>query len=190
MITAEQHQAALTPTILTSKGTYFDFATPAKSQIDVEIIAHALANLCRFTGHCREFYSVAQHAVVVSYLTPSEFAYEGLHHDDAEAFVGDMASPLKKMIPGYKVIEQYIEAEVFRRMGMPAKLPPQVKAADLVALRTEQRDLMHIDGGLWTSLEGVEPAEFLIKPLPPRLAREIYLERHAELLANRATQHG
>lgn len=189
MITSEQHVARITPTILTSQGTYFDFDQPERSEINAEIIAHALSNLCRFTGHCREFYSVAQHAVIVSQLVPPEFAYQALHHDDAEAFTGDMASPLKKLLPSYKEIERRVEAEVFRRMGLPEKLAPEVKHADLVALRTEQRDLMHAKGGLWTSLEGVEPAvHFTIVPLPPMFARVLFLERHAHLLARMA--HG
>lgn len=179
-----RREASITPTILTIHGTYFDFEQPQRSEIDVEMIAHALSNLCRFTGHSRHFYSVAQHAVLVSWLTPPKFAYQGLHHDDAEAFVGDMASPLKKMLPGYKEVEQRVEAEVFRRMGLPAKLAPDVKRADLIALRTEQRDLMNKKGGLWTSLDGIEPAEGLhIEPLPPREAMELFLNRHARLVA-------
>jgi hypothetical protein len=179
-----RRESTITPTILTSQGTYFNFVAPRESEINVTIIAHALSNLCRFTGHCREFYSVAQHAVLVSMIVPPELAYFALHHDDAEAFVGDVASPLKKMLPGYKEIERYVEAEVFRRMSLPATLPPEVKRADLVALRTEQRDLMHKAGGLWTSLDGIEPADIRIAPLSPRAAFELYMDRHTELFMN------
>lgn len=186
-----RREETMTPTILTSQGTYFDFVHPERSEINAEIIAHALSNICRFTGHCQTFYSVAQHAVLVSHLVPPGFAYQALHHDDAEAFVGDMASPLKKMLPGYKEIERRVEAEVFRRMGLPAKLAPEVKRADLIALRTEQRDLMHKNGGLWTSLEGIEPDEGVsISPLPPHWAMRLYLDRHAELVAAMAVPAG
>lgn len=188
-MTPERHEAALTPTILTSQGTYFDFEHPERSEINTLAIAHALANLCRFTGHCLEFYSVAQHAVLVSHLVPPQFAFQALHHDDAEAFIGDMASPLKKLLPTYKDIERRVEAEVFRRQGLPAVLAPEVKHADLVALRTEQRDLMHENGGLWTSLAGIAPACFRITALPPAAARNLYLARHAEL-AGKGAAHG
>jgi hypothetical protein len=182
------------PTILTSQGGYFNFSCPEMSApFSVDVIAHALSNLCRFTGHCREFYSVAQHAVLVSHLVPLEFAYEALHHDDAEAFVGDVASPLKRLIPEYRAIERQVEAEVLSRMGVRGELPPEVKRADLVALRTEQRDLMPAIGGLWTSLAGVEPAPERIVPVGPHEARAMYLRRHRELLAaqcaNQPTSH-
>lgn len=184
-----RREATITPTILTSQGTYFDFEHPERSEINAEIIAHALSNICRFTGHCKRFYSVAQHAVLVSKVVPPEFAYQALHHDDAEAFVGDMASPLKKLLPGYKEIERRVEAEIFRRFGLPEKLAPDVKRADLIMLRTEQRDLMSIKGGLWTSLHGIDPVEeWGIDPLPPAAAKALYLERHAELLAIEATR--
>lgn len=183
---AERHQAAMTTTILTSQGTYFDFEHPERSVINVEIVAHALSHLCRFTGHCLDFYSVAQHAVVVSHLVPPEFAWEGLHHDDGEAFIGDMVSPLKKLIPGFKELERRVDAVVWRHFGLPEVLPPEVKRADLVALRTEQRDLMHQAGGLWTSLHGIDPAPHIkIVPMAPALARQAYLDRHAELLSQR-----
>lgn len=179
-----RREATITPTILTIKGSYFDFEQPARSRIDVEIIAHALSHLCRFTGHCRSFYSVAQHAWLVSQLVPPQFAYQALHHDDAEAFVGDMSSPLKKMLPGYKEIEHRVEQAVFRRMGLPDTLAPEVKRADLVALRTEQRDLMHIEGGQWPSLAGIEPIDgYFIDPVSPEEAKQMYLNRHRTLLA-------
>lgn len=178
----KRRESTITPTILTSQGTYFDLLHPERSEISVDIIAHALSNICRFTGHCKDFYSVAQHAWLVSHLVPPELAYQALHHDDAEAFVGDVASPLKKLIPEYKAIERRIEREVFKRMGLPAELDPAVKLADLRALRTEQRDLMHVDGGLWTSLEGIDPADTLVVPVLPWQARLMFLRRHAELV--------
>ena len=58
-------------------GNYFDLQDPSASRFEVTDIAHALSNICRFTGHTRQFYSVAEHSVLCSYLVPHEDRWEG-----------------------------------------------------------------------------------------------------------------
>lgn len=171
------------PTILTASGHYFDLLRPWQSTICVLDIAHALAHIFRFTGHTRVFYSVAQHSVLVSRIVPREHALAGLLHDAAEAFVGDVSSPLKRLLPEYKVIERRVEAEVLARFNLPQTLPECVKRADLVALRTEQRDLMLgvTTGEGWTRTDGIDPLQRTIEPLLPAAAREQFLARFNEL---------
>src|ERR1019366_6096193 len=60
--------------IRTYTGILFDFEEPEASPICIEDIAHSLSLLCRFAGHCREFYSVAEHSIRVSYVCPEEHA--------------------------------------------------------------------------------------------------------------------
>ena len=171
----------MTPTILTRSGHYFNLLEPHTSRFSLADIAHALAHICRYTGHTRRFYSVAQHSVHVSYLVPPEHALAGLLHDAAEAFIGDVSTPLKHLLPDYKVIEQRIEAAIFARFGLPATLPPCVKQADLVMLATERRDLMPANGDQWAILKDIEPRRKPGTPLTSEQAYEALRDRYSEL---------
>ena len=171
----------MSPTILTAEGTYFDFTDPAGSAFGIWSIAHALSNICRYTGHCAVHYSVAQHSVLVSYQVPAEHALAGLLHDAAEAFIGDVAKPLKRLLPDYQALEARVEAAVFARFGLPPELPACVKHADLVLLLTEKRDLMPACANREWNLQGVQPMERRIRPWVPEQARTAFLQRFEEL---------
>lgn len=59
---------SMSSAILTATGKWFDVLNPDPALIDLADIACALSKLCRFGGHCREFYSVAEHSILVSRL--------------------------------------------------------------------------------------------------------------------------
>lgn len=167
--------------ILTFEHEYFDYLNPRPETINIRDIAHALSNICRFTGHCREFYSVAQHSVECSYIVPEEHAFAALMHDAAEAYLGDVASPLKRLLPDFKRLERRIESVVFPHYGLTGLMPQCVKIADLVMLKTEQRDLMHAGHHEWNLPEGIEPLPRILEPLEPANAKLLFLERFSEL---------
>lgn len=173
------------PTIKLSSGRKFNFLHPTALTLDE--IASALSKICRFTGQCEPFYSVAQHAVHVSYLVDPRFAWEALHHDNVEAVVGDMASPLKRLNPGYKRIEHRCEVPILAAFGIDANaMPPEVKQADLRALSTEQRDLMVPDDE-HCQTPNIQPDPRPIVPLAPEAAKALFLARYNELAARRAS---
>jgi len=171
------------PTILTSSGSYFNLLAPSPYDISIDDIAHALSHICRFTGHVREFYSVAQHSYHASYLVPSEHALAALLHDAAEAYVGDVASPLKRLLPDYKSIEARVEAAVCSRFYISLPLDPCVKQADLIMLATEKRDLMPwMLSDNWEILNDISPEPKKLVPMSPPVARHVFMTRFFELI--------
>lgn len=116
------------------------------SDICIEDIAHSLALQCRFNGHCREFYSVAEHCCRVSDVCPEHLKSAGLLHDDSEAYLCDLPTPLKNNLPQYKEVEKWVEKKIGYRFGAGAltiAIGDVIEEFDLTLLATEGRDLMH-----------------------------------------------
>ena len=179
----------MNPTILTASGHYFHLLEPEACEIHIRDIAHALSHICRFTGHVQTFYSVAEHCYHASYLVPAEHALQALMHDAAEAYLGDVSSPLKQLLPQYKAIEARVEAAIFARLNLPAIPHPCIKHADLVMLATERRDLMlHQGGETWTLLDGIEAMPMIITPMAPEQARHKFTNRFVDLWADHILQ--
>lgn len=163
--------------MVTWSGRRFYPFDPRPEEVDLDDIAHALAHLCRFAGHTREFYSVAQHSVLVSEACPPEDAFAGLLHDAAEAYVTDLPRPIKHAaaLVGYREVEMRVHAAVCERFGLASKLPASVLRADDAVLAAEQRDLAH------GSTIAEPPIRELITPWSPRRARAKFLDRFVEL---------
>jgi uncharacterized protein len=97
---------------------------PREEDVYLEDIAHALSQMCRFTGHTRYFYSVAQHCLNMLYVSKKmkydeKIQFYGLLHDSPEIFICDIPNPFKKMIPEYKKIEEGIEKVIYNSFGLP-----------------------------------------------------------------------
>ena len=123
--------AHVPPKVQLRSGTMFDYTDIKHMLFDIEDIAHALSNMCRFNGHTNKFYSVAQHSVLVSELVPEEHALAALLHDAAEAYCGDMVSPLKQLLPVYQSIHTTIEQNLYRSVGVEWPVHACVKDADV-----------------------------------------------------------
>lgn len=147
--------------------------------VDIEEIAHSLAHQCRFQGHVRDFYSVAEHSVRLSLQLPEDLALCGLLHDATEAYCGDMIRPLKRSLPEYQAIEGQIWLAVANRFGLPLELPSEIKVADNRMLQTERRDLLAAHRWSWMEdsvAEGATlPYDFQIVPWSPTYARARFL---------------
>ena len=172
--------------IQTLSGKHINYLDIHHEDIVIEDIATALSHICRFAGHLPEFYSVAQHSVLVSQLVPAEFALEALLHDAAEAYVQDIPAPLKRILPDYRRVEAYVDGVIREKFELPAHQHPTVKYADLIMLGTERRDLDIDDGTVWPVLVGIPPTDlFTVIPLRPEQAYSLFIARFNELMGIR-----
>jgi len=169
----------------TYTGRKFWPADPRPEDVCIEDIAHSLSLICRFNGHCRSFYSVAEHSILVSRLVPEQDALAGLLHDAAEAYVGDMARPLKKMLPDYANFEAAVHSAIMERVGLGTNLPASVKEADNRIIDDERRHLlshMEIDPGTWGNpVTGFGLRADEIGVLSPYQAEQAFLEQFHRL---------
>jgi hypothetical protein len=168
------------PTIMLASGHLFDFLDPHGSEFTIEDVAHGLSLVCRYTGQCRDFYSVAEHSLLVSDVV-AEYKYEALLHDAAEAFIGDVTRPLKQLLPEYRRIEAAVEDAVTERFGLDRNYRAIVKAADLRVLAAEQMQVMAPGTADWAAEAGIEPAPVSVRFLSPSVVRRSFLERYERL---------
>lgn len=87
--------------IRTATGRHLDLTGSTAADIDPLDLARGLARACRFAGQCDAFYSVAQHSVLASFHVPPQDALHALLHDAAEAYLGDLTGPLKRLLVSY-----------------------------------------------------------------------------------------
>lgn len=172
----------ITPEILTYTGNYFNFENLDRNKISIIDIAKSLSNICRFNGHC-EFYSVAQHSVLVSRLVPQEYALKALLHDASEAYLGDVTFPLKQLLPTYKDLEKRVQELIYLNFCYPddQEGDHKIKEADMIALATEKKVLFPHNTDTWDAIKDVVPLSVIFRPLLPREAEANFLHRFAEL---------
>lgn len=172
--------------ILTFTGRYVDPLELRPADVSVDDIAHALSNQCRFTGHTRVFYSVAEHSCRLAVEMARDghrpdVCLWGLLHDAPEAYLVDLPRPLKHddvIGKAFRRAEQLVMAAIAEAFGLVPFEPEAIKVYDVILLATERRDLMPTVGD-WPVLEGVKPLDGTIRPVQPGEAREEFLRLFA-----------
>jgi len=128
--------------IRTFTGIYVNVFEPTLEMICIEDIAHGLSNQCRFAGHLKKFYSVAQHSWHCYTLAPSKHKLAALLHDASEAYLCDIPKPIKKHLPDYCKIEDNLMKVISKKFGFEYPLSKEVKEADKTMLKVEWEKLM------------------------------------------------
>lgn len=155
--------------ITTASGVHFTPFSPQTGQIHADDIAHALSHLCRANGHCRHFYSVAQHSVNCAKEAQARemsrrVQFACLLHDASEAYLSDVTRPVKRNIPTYLEFEQVLQDKIFETFGI----------GDLTHEELEQVKSVD-DDMLWYEFERLMP-----EPLgcnPPQIISSPNLEQ-------------
>jgi hypothetical protein len=170
----------------TYSGRRFLPLAPKSSDIELADVAHGLAMTCRYGGHARRFYSVAEHCVLVSENVDQRFAREALLHDSAEAYIGDMIRPLKHQpeMAEFRRAEAGIERAVFERFGIIStdESHAVVKLVDERILIDEINALMP-DPSMYVELRAIKPLGITIHAWSPQQAEAAYILRYRELFA-------
>lgn len=138
--------------ILTASGR-FDYSSPEQSvaALTIEDVANALAKINRFFGHTVVPWNVAQHSVLTCRLLERTYSLQNvdrevllaaLLHDAPESVLGDVATPLKQLLPDYRALEVHY-TDLFNQRFLPNPLTEviqrNIKWADTHALHLEAR---------------------------------------------------
>lgn len=178
--------------IETASGKRFYIDAP---EFDINDIAAATSKQCRYTGHTKDFYSVAEHQILVSEIMEHlELGdpFEGCNHDDAEGYLSDIASPWKALLPDYKKLEAKVEGPLRRWLGIPEQMTDGCKRADWLALFIEVKTLLPTKGADWPAPPGVKEqaqeiaSKFWIRCWTPVTAEREWLARWKQLNAKRS----
>jgi hypothetical protein len=162
--------------VITVSGERFNILDPDPAQVRLEDIACSLARQARFNGHTRFFYSVGQHASLCAQVAPTkDIALQMLHHDSTEAYIGDLVSPVKALLPDFHLIESRIHWAIAVKFGLEFPDPRVVKQIDRRMLATEVRDLITPDLASW-SIAADEPYDFQIIPWSPEVTEARFLD--------------
>lgn len=106
---------------------------PLPEEVHLVDVVQGLVNAARYRGQTKFFYPVLSHSVLVSKAVERiavsrgwsgqealDAAFEGLFHDSPEAYLGDVARPLKRMrtMREYRKIEALWETAIYTKFNI------------------------------------------------------------------------
>lgn len=192
--------------IHTLNGGYISPFEPDMSKVTLADMARSLSFTARFNGHTHRFYSVLEHL-----MNCMNVAWIGRYHDNppprglslllglhdaAEAYLGDMARPVKREpeLNDYRRTESHLLNEILEKYFNLAELDldnglmdywSTVKEIDAGVCQTES---VALKGIRLPDLPGVEPYNIYISPtIVPDFEdlRTQYLDRIIRLISTR-----
>lgn len=171
------------PAIQTFSGRRYYIKDPRPDEIHIEDIAGPLSRICRFSGHCHRFYSVAQHCVMASAVALEgpggiEMARTMLLHDAQEAYLGDVTRPLKQLLPDYRRYEDLAWHAIWSRFDLDPETFDGIKEIDNYMLGLEKATLLP-NSDEWFGIPDMPNAK--LNTLTPKAAELQFMTMFYEL---------
>ena len=179
--------------IETVSGARINLFRPDSNEIHLDDVATALSNLCRFTGHVKRWYSVAEHCLLVAALLPEHLKLTGLFHDAGEMVTNDIASPVKKYAPRINKIEGLFLQAAASKFGFQYPFPLEIKCADHLALYIEAHALKHSGGMDWEQFNDIDPDKvpaIQLSCYPPHVAKHVFLDMYYQITGHEQYSEG
>ncbi|MEJ5079819.1 hypothetical protein [Ochrobactrum sp. MYb379] len=164
----------------TFTGRQFWPMDPRADEIFIEDIAHSLSMQCRFAGHCKRFYSVAEHSILLSRQMPEKFKLWALLHDASEAYLVDVPRTVKPFLPGYKQAENAVMAAICERFGLVNEMPTELKAADRAIIGDERSNMAPCVAEWYSTGPGIGAR---LQYWSPEKAESTFLHEFSKLVA-------
>lgn len=171
--------------IQTYTGKKFEALSPTEDMIDINDIAHALSLMCRYNGHVKRFYSVAEHSVLLSTKASVPNQLCALLHDGSETYIADIARPIKPSLKNYKKIEDGIMTVVAKKYGFSWPVPEEVQQLDNRILIDEKEQLLGPSPEAWDDwANGMPRLGVQVGMMNSLQAEDAFLRRFWELGGN------
>lgn len=167
----------------------FNPLSPDMSQVRIGDIAHGASMMCRYGGQCAQFYSVAEHSILVAEML-KQWGYDartqmaGLLHDSDEALgLPDLPRPVKDNMPGYREKGEVVQQAVFAKWNLEWPMPSIVHVADNSVLFLKEKPVLMGDKNPehWVYDGELRDANIHVLCLPPRRAELLFLERYSQI---------
>lgn len=134
--------------LTTNTGVQLNLVNVTPDMFNIKDIAHGLSMICRFNGQIPRFYSVAQHSCLVhdQLLKTNDplLCLAALLHDASEAYICDIPTPLKDLLPEYRVIEDQVMHAIALKFGISNyRHYSNIKDADKLVFELEWRSFKH-----------------------------------------------
>ena len=175
------------PYIMSISGNRIYILDDPARDLKLSDIAHSLGMQCRYGGHTREFYSVAEHCTLLSDYAATELGDARLaawlhFHDAPESVCQDLVGPAKRVLIDYRGYERGVVDSFCKHFPLVRGHDGQsVRNLDRQIMTDEMVQAMHVDPKIETWMNPA-PLGVTLQFWPPRVASRRWFNRAREYM--------